>query len=220
MKKIIILMGVPGSGKGTQAKILRETLGYTHISTGDLLRALQSDPHADPADLRALADMKAGRLVADSLIYKLAFREIQKSVQIGGGVVLDGAIRSVAQAQAYQDFFADMGLLDEIIVMNLALSDETSWKRLSKRKVCEQCGNIIPYSLENDQKTLCEKCGGLLIVRADDSPEVITKRIKEQGNRVLQPILEYYRQLGLLQEVDAEKTISEVDVEVMKVLSK
>ena len=76
MKKIIILMGVPGSGKGTQARILKQKFNYGHISTGDLLRALDADPDGDFDDKKMLADMKAGKVVADDLIYKLAFKEI------------------------------------------------------------------------------------------------------------------------------------------------
>ena len=112
MKKVIILLGIPGSGKGTQAKLLVQKYGYGHISTGDLLRALQADAKADAKDKQMLADMKAGKLVADELIYKLAFAEMEKYLNAGNGVVLDGAIRSVEQAKAYQQFFADKAVTD------------------------------------------------------------------------------------------------------------
>ena len=107
MKKIIILLGVPGSGKGTQAKKIAERYGYRHISTGELLRTLESDPSASADDKAKLAEMKGGKLVSDELIYKLAFAEIKKNVQADTGVVLDGAIRSVAQAVGYQKFFME-----------------------------------------------------------------------------------------------------------------
>ena len=96
-------MGVPGSGKGTQARKLVQKYNYGHISTGDLLRALDNDENADKQDKQKLADMKAGKLVADDLIYKLAFAEMDKYLDAGQGVILDGAIRNVEQAKKYQE---------------------------------------------------------------------------------------------------------------------
>lgn len=218
MKKIIILMGVPGSGKGTQARILKQKFNYGHISTGDLLRALDADPNGDPEDKKMLADMKAGKLVSDSLIYKLAFAEIEKYLNNGQGVILDGAIRNVDQAKKYQEFFAEKGLTNEVMVVEIKLSDETSWNRLTKRKVCPVCGFILPYSLENELKTKCPECGGELIVRKDDNPETIKKRIEDQGNKAIAPILNYYRDLGVLVSIDGEKNIDNVDEEVCKIL--
>lgn len=210
-KKIIILLGVPGSGKGTQARRLAEEYGFAHVSTGDLLRALETDENADVADKQKLADMKAGKLVADDLIYKLAFAAMNKHLNDGRGVVLDGAIRSVDQARAYDEFFAGHGLRDDVLAIELALDDETSFKRLTKRKVCNACGHIIPYSPDNELKTVCEKCGGELVVRADDDPEIIKKRITEQGNVALRPVAEYYEKTGRLRKVNGEVGIGEVE---------
>ncbi len=218
MHKIIILMGIPGSGKGTQARLLAERHGYAHISTGDLLRALDADPDADPQDKAMLEDMKAGRLVADTLIYKLAFGAIKEYIAAGKVVVLDGAIRSVDQAKAYQTFFEEEGLTEEVLVIEIALTDEIGRNRMTKRKVCSQCGNILPYSEENEKKTACEKCGGALKVRKDDNPETIEKRLKEQGNEKIQPILEYYKELGVMQTVDGSQQIPDVDDDVEEIL--
>ncbi|MDD2656074.1 MAG: nucleoside monophosphate kinase [Patescibacteria group bacterium] len=218
MKKIIILMGVPGSGKGTQARKLVQRFGFVHISTGDLLRALDADPNGDKEDKAKLAEMKAGKLVSDDLIYKLAFAEIQKNLDLHKSVILDGAIRTVTQAKKYEEFFASLNLLDEVIVIEIKLSDETSFNRLTKRKVCTACGFILPYSKENDLKVDCPECGEKLVVRSDDNPETIQKRIREQGNIAIQPILEYYREKGELFTVDGEKSIDNVDEEVVKLL--
>ncbi|MBT3539426.1 AAA family ATPase [Candidatus Parcubacteria bacterium] len=220
MKKIVILMGVPGSGKGTQAKKLVKHYDYSHISTGDLLRALDADPQADPEDKKMLADMKAGNLVADTLIYKLAFREIEKNLNEGKGVLLDGAIRNVEQAKEYDKFFEEKGMSDEVIVIEVKLTDETSHNRLTKRKVCPDCGFILPYSEENEKKKECPDCSGNLIVRQDDNPETIAKRIKEQGNEAVGPIIEHYRDNGVLDSVDGEGAIDEVDEEIRKILEK
>ncbi|PIR78274.1 MAG: adenylate kinase [Candidatus Magasanikbacteria bacterium CG10_big_fil_rev_8_21_14_0_10_36_16] len=218
MKKIIILMGVPGSGKGTQARKLVQKFGFAHISTGDLLRALDADPNGDKEDKTKLAEMKAGRLVADDLIYKLAFAEIKKNLDIGKSVILDGAIRTVEQAKKYEEFFVSLNLGHEIIVIEIKLSDETSYNRLTKRKVCPACGFILPFSKENDLKIDCPECGEKLIVRKDDNPETIEKRIREQGNIAIEPILDYYREKGELFTVDGEEDIDNVDEEVVKLL--
>lgn len=211
-------MGVPGSGKGTQARLLSKRHDYSHISTGDLLRALDADPNGDPEDKKMLADMKAGKLVSDKLIYKLAFAEIEKYLDNNQGVILDGAIRNVDQAKKYQEFFTEKGLVDEVMAVEIKLSDDTSWNRLTKRKVCPTCGFILPYSPDNELKTECPECGGELIIRKDDNSEIIKKRIKDQGNQAITPILNYYKNLGVLVSVDGEKNIDRVDEEVCKIL--
>lgn len=217
-KKIIILLGVPGSGKGTQARLLARDLGMVQISTGDLLRALEADPNADATDLQKLSEMKAGRLVADELIYKLAFAEIEKHVSAGKTVVLDGAIRSVIQAKAYDDFFASKGWDNEVMALELAMSDELSLARLTKRRVCKACGHIMPYSPENEKLTACPDCGGELMVRSDDNEETIMKRIAEQGNAKVRPVADYYAEAGRLVQVDGSRDINVVDAEVRQIL--
>ncbi|OGH91275.1 MAG: hypothetical protein A2479_02035 [Candidatus Magasanikbacteria bacterium RIFOXYC2_FULL_39_8] len=212
-------MGVPGSGKGTQARKLATRYGYAHISTGDLLRALDADPHADPADKQMLADtMKTGKLVPNELTYKLAFKEIEKNLQAGKGVILDGAIRSVEQAQEYQKFFEKNNVLGEVLVVEIKLSDETSWNRLTKRKVCPSCGFILPFSPENELKKQCPECNGELIVRKDDNPDTIKQRIADQGNIAIGSILDYYRDRDVLFSVDGERSIDEVDEHMSKLL--
>ncbi|MBI2990493.1 MAG: nucleoside monophosphate kinase [Candidatus Magasanikbacteria bacterium] len=218
MKKIIILLGAPGSGKGTQSRILVDMFGYGHISTGDLLRALDKNPQADPEEKKELEAMKRGSLVADELIYKLAFRAIGFYVDQGNGVVLDGAIRSVEQAKRYQAFFEEKKMGDQVLVIELKISDETSFKRLTKRKICESCGFILPYSPENEQKKSCPECGASLVVRHDDSPESVQRRILEQGNTAIAPIAAYYQALGVLHVLDGEEAITDVDQVILDVL--
>ena len=211
-------MGVPGSGKGTQARLMSKRYNYGHISTGDLLRALDADLQADPADKKKLAEMKAGRLVSDELIYKLAFREIEKYLNNNQGVVLDGAIRNVEQAKKIQEFFVEKNLADEVMAIEIKLSDETSFNRLTKRKVCPACGFILPYSPENEKIAGCPECKEKLIIRKDDNPETIKKRIADQGNIAIKPILDYYRDLNLLVTVDGEVNIDRVDEEIERIL--
>lgn len=216
--RIIILLGVPGSGKGTQAKRLKDQFGYAHISSGDLLRALDADPQGNPEQKKMLAEMKSGKLVSDSLIYDLVFGEIEKNAANEKNMVLDGVVRSVDQAKKFDEFFAQKGLSANVMVIEFTSSDETSFKRLTKRKICSTCGHIIPYSPENDLKTICEKCGGPLVVRADDTPEIIEKRIREQGNAVVAPIREYYKQTGNYLAIDAEQNIDGMEKDLLKII--
>lgn len=217
--KVIVLMGVPGSGKGTEAQILSHLdPKYIHISTGQLLRDLENDPSADVRDKALLHQMKEGKLVDDTLVYRLAFDAIEKTLSENHVAILDGAIRSVNQAMHYEKFFEEKGIEKDVAIIEIQLSDDISFKRLTTRKVCADCGYIIPYSIDNFKKTLCEKCGGALMVRTDDHPETVIKRIEAQGNKVLQPILDYYKQVGTVFSVDGNRSIPEVDVDIRKIL--
>ncbi len=216
--KIVILLGVPGSGKGTQAKRLKELYGFSHISSGDLLRALDSDPSADPEQKQMLQDMKAGKLVSDQLVYDLVFAEIERHVQNKKNMVLDGTVRSVEQAKKFNEFFDEKGLSSFVQVIEFIMPDELSVLRLSKRKMCKNCGHIIPYSPENDVKTVCEKCGGPLVVRADDTPEIIAKRVREQGNAVVTPVREFYKQQGNYVAIDAVQNIDGMEKDLIQIL--
>lgn len=217
-EQIIILLGVPGSGKGTQAKRLHDQYGFAHISSGDLLRALDANPDADPGLKAKLADMKAGKLVASDLIYQLVFAEIEKQVADGKNIVLDGAVRSVDQAEAFDVFFAQKNLTDRVRVVEFTMPDDLSLLRLTKRKNCSQCGHIIAYSPENDAKTVCEKCGGALVVRSDDTPEIAMKRIAEQGNAVVAPVRAYYQGAGNYIAVDAVQDIDGMERDLVREL--
>ncbi len=218
MKKVIILLGIPGSGKGTQAKRLAQRFGYGHISTGDLLRAFERNPNTSSEDKALLVEMKEGRLVSDELIYKLAFQAIDTYFAHGQGVVLDGAIRTKSQAHGYEHYFDSKKLTSELVAIEIKLTDEEGTLRILKRKVCEQCGFIIPYTPHNDTLTNCEKCGGTLVRRSDDTSETVEKRMREQGNEAVAPVREYYEAKGLLRIVDGNQGIDEIEAEIAKVI--
>jgi len=206
-------MGIPGSGKGTQAHRLATQFGYTHISTGNFLRTLAEDSHADPDDLAKLDAMRAGGLVDNELIYKVAFHAIEASFAEGKGVVLDGAIRSVEQAERYQDFFAGKGLASDVVVCEIAISDEESLARLTTRLAYAVRGEVVPALATSSVG------GAIESARADDDREVVEKRLEEQGNRAIAPILSYYDGLGLLVRIDGAKTIDEVANEIDRLLN-
>ena len=213
MKKIIILLGVPGSGKGTQAKRLVSRFGYAHISTGDLLRGLTKRDDLDAEFEAALEKMKSGAIVSTGVIARLAFEAIEKGLKENGGVVLDGAIRNIEQAEAYADFFKAKGLEDEVSVIDIHISDEESLNRMNRRLEYAKKGEVVPA-------IAASKVGGEVEeARNDDDPEVAKQRLEVQGNTALQPLFDYYAEHGVLIRIDGTKDIDIVEKEVVEALS-
>lgn len=207
MKKILIFLGPPGSGKGTQAKKIAAKYGYGHISTGDLLRALVKN--GMPGFEKEIAAMKSGGLVSDQTIYDLVEREIIIDFQSRDirGVVLDGVIRSVEQAEYFKSFFENKGWGSEIIVIDIQLSEEESLRRLTTRKVCQNCGTVITAKKDEGPNTC--KCGGNIVVRSDDTVEVVKNRLEVQGNKALKPIREFYK--NIIKPIDGSKSVLDVE---------
>jgi adenylate kinase len=214
MKKIIIFIGPPGSGKGTQAKTIARTYNYAHISSGDLLRHYEQQNDIPAEDRAAIAAMHNGDLVPDWLVYKLAFKEILNHLERESGVVLDGAIRNLKQAEDFEEFFAQHRITHEVLAIEIFLTDEESFRRMTMRKICLSCGEIYPNKESKVIPEKCIKCSGELGVRADDKEEVIRHRIELQGNKANQSIREFYKDLGRLETIDGMKTIEEVSKEV------
>lgn len=218
MKKIIIMMGPPGSGKGTQAKKIAVKYNYAHISSGDLLRALSAQNELSQTEKEALAQMQTGNLVSDDLVYKLVFNKIENELALGRGVVLDGAIRNIEQAQGFEKFFEEKNLTNEILVLEVKLSDEESLARLTTRRMCSRCGEIISAE-ESRACSVCKKCSGELVTRTDDNAEVVKQRIEKQGNKAMAPIIGFYADKGTLASVDGSKSIEEVEKSIDKILT-
>lgn len=217
MKKLIIFLGPPGSGKGTQAKLLAARQNYVHLSSGDLLRELATAKNINAEQKQALQFIKSGKMVPNQIIYSLVFLQITKSLANGQGLALDGAVRNLGQAQDFQKFFIDNKLTNEIAVVEVALPDKESFKRIAGRRICGNCKTI--YTLDQLKgKKVCPKCGGQLITRPDDTPEVVNERLAHQGNAAIEPLREYYKNLGVYKVVDGTKSVKEVEREINKVL--
>lgn len=195
MKKIIILLGIPGSGKGTQAMRLAERYGYTHISTGDLLRGLQGKNDLDDELQEAVHTMLEGKLVKDEVVYRLGFDAIRNALDAGNGVVLDGVVRNRAQAERYQKFFEELDVVDEVQVIEIALEDAESFDRLKAR---------IASGYQS---------------RPDDTEDILRERIKVQGNEALEPIKAFYTTHDLLAIVDGRLSMDAVEHAIQHILS-
>ncbi|MEG1942463.1 MAG: adenylate kinase [Angelakisella sp.] len=206
----LILMGAPGAGKGTQAEVISERFEIPAISTGSVLReAIRSGSELGKI-AKSLID--EGKFVPDNIINPVVAARIAQP-DCAGGFILDGYPRDLAQAE----WLEEMGVqLDKVLFIHL--SDEAIITRLSGRRICEDCGETyhILYQPSNSGER-CEKCGGKLIIRKDDRPETIRERL-DTFHRVTYPVVEYYREKGILLEVESAGTVEATTEQTLRVL--
>ena len=198
----IVLLGAPGSGKGTQSQLLVKAYGVPQISTGDLLR--EAVASGTELGRRAKAAIDAGTLVDDSIVLGMIRERLDKS-DAANGFILDGFPRNLAQAAALAELLSRLGKpLHAVILLNLDLG--VLFKRLTGRRICQDCGRVFNV-LTAPPGTVphCEKCGDSprLIQRPDDREEVIGKRL-EVYEAQTKPLIQHYRENGLLRLIDAD----------------
>jgi adenylate kinase len=211
----LLLIGPPGVGKGTQAKLLAEEFGVPHISTGDMLRT--SATLGTELGRKAKAIMDAGQLVPDDIMIAI-MRDVLTSARATKGFVLDGFPRTVEQAKALTKMLTDLRMSNYKVV-NLEVEDEEIIRRLSNRLVCRNDGKI--FNMESDGVTLdspCPSCGGKLTQRDDDKKETVRKRLSVYHNATA-PVLSYYNEIGVVVNVDGTSPIDLVYREI-KMLTK
>jgi len=204
----LVLLGAPGSGKGTQAQRLRDEKGIPQISSGDLLR----DAVARGTELgkRAKAAMDAGELVADEIVLGL-IRERLGRADTAGGFILDGYPRNVAQAGALDVVLRELGKpIDAVVLMDVDAN--VLMKRLTGRRTCPKCGKVFNiYSSPSANGDRCDVCPDApeLVQRADDREEVIENRLKVYDTQTA-PLIAHYRNLDLLKVVNADAPVAQV----------
>jgi len=201
----IVLLGAPGSGKGTQAQRLQAKYGVPQVSSGDLLR----DAVARGTELgrQAKAVMEAGQLVSDDIVLGL-IRDRLSRPDAANGFILDGFPRTIEQANALADLLAELNQpLDAVLLLDVRR--ETLMKRLAGRRVCPQCGAVYNVHTMPPGTTTCAKDGTELYQRPDDKEEVIANRL-EVYERQTRPLIEHYSRLGLLREIAGEGELDQV----------
>lgn len=210
----IIMLGAPGAGKGTQAKKIAEKYSIPHISTGDIFRA--NIKKGTELGTKAKTYMDQGLLVPDELVVDLVVDRVNQA-DCSNGYVLDGFPRTIPQAEALDEALSGYGQKIDYAI-NVEVPDENIVRRMSGRRACVDCGATYhmvyaPTKVEG----ICDNCSGNLILRDDDKPETVEKRLGVYHEQT-QPLIEYYTDKNILVEVDGTIDINDVFVEIVKVL--
>ena len=210
----IIMLGAPGAGKGTQAKKIAEKYSIPHISTGDIFRAnIKNDTELG---MKAKTYMDQGLLVPDELVVDLVVDCLGQD-DCANGCVLDGFPRTIPQAEALDAALAKVGQAVDYAI-NVEVPDENIVNRMSGRRACISCGATyhIVYA-PTKEENICDTCQGELILRDDDKPETVQKRLKVYHEQT-QPLIDYYTKKNILVEVDGRQDIEDVFAAIVKVL--
>lgn len=215
LPKVIYVMGPPGAGKGTQAELIAQELGYHRFSTGDAFRAIiRKDT---PLGKKIKEIVEGGLLCPPELAAEVVIDAIKKFLGDGHGLIFDGTPRTVKEAEMVDEFFAKNGY-GRPLAIHLSVTKETMIERNSKRRFCLDIEGDFPINHEEDTKR-CEELGGRVGKRADDAPEKFEVRWTQFLENT-KPVIEKYKKEGILSEVDGKKTIEEVHQEVVEVIDR
>ncbi len=202
----IVLLGPPGAGKGTQAVMLEERLGYIHLSTGDILRS--NVKKGTEIGNKAKSFMEKGELVSDDIVIEMMISEI-RSLDKSKSFMLDGFPRTVYQASKLDEALSKVSMPLDMVVY-FKTSEETLMFRLTGRRICRECGaNYHAVNMPPKKEGVCDKCGGELYQRKDDKPETIKKRLTVFDSQT-KDLIAYYRDKGILVEVSGDLGADEV----------
>lgn len=207
----VILLGTPGAGKGTQAKLMMVQYRVPQISTGDILRA--EVKKASPLGRRVKAVLDAGELVSDELILEIVENRLHER-DCRNGFILDGFPRTIPQAKGLDGILKRMGEMD-LKAIEIAVEDEAIVKRLTSRRVCAECGQMTSVLI--NPKDRCENCGGKLFQRDDDKEETIRNRLRVYHENTA-PLIGYYQQQGVYHMVNGLQPVDAVFAEIQKVI--
>ena len=215
--QIIILMGRSGCGKGTQAKLLRNEFKFKHANSGDLIRTKMKEKNFFGRKLKKVINQ--GNLAPTFLISQLWTEKIKeiKAKSDLKGLIVDGSPRTLKEAKLMDEVF-DWVEWTKIKVILLDISDKEAFSRLTKRRICQDCGRLIPWVGQFKDLKKCDKCGGQLMTRPDDKPEAIRSRL-DFYNKEVEPAIGYYRKQGRLIRVNGQQSIEDVYQEIKKALS-
>lgn len=210
----IIMLGAPGAGKGTQAKKIAGKYGIPHISTGDIFRA--NIKGGTELGMKAKTFMDQGMLVPDEITIGMLMDRI-KEADCENGYVLDGFPRTIPQAESLTEALAAMGEAIDYAV-NVDVPDEEIIGRMSGRRACLSCGATYHVVFNAPkQEGICDVCGQNLVLRDDDKPETVKKRLDVYHDQT-QPLIDYYQKAGALREVDGTQPLDAVFADIVKIL--
>ena len=210
----IIMLGAPGAGKGTQAKMIAEKYGIPHISTGDIFRA--NIKNGTELGAKAKTYMDQGLLVPDELVCNLVVDRVQQD-DCKKGYILDGFPRTIPQAESLDAALSRLGEAVDYAI-NVEVPDENIVKRMGGRRACVGCGATYHLVYAAPKKEgICDNCGAELILRDDDKPETVQKRLGVYHEQT-QPLIDYYTKKGILKEVDGTMDMGDVFKAIVEIL--
>jgi adenylate kinase len=202
----LVLMGLPGAGKGTQAEKIVEKYGIPHISTGDMFRAAIKE--STDLGLQAKSFMDQGNLVPDEVTIGIVRERLSKE-DCAEGFLLDGFPRTVAQAEALENILSDLNKKIDYVI-NIDVDQEFLMERLTGRRICKSCGSTYHLVFNPPTKDdVCDRCGGELYQRADDNAETVQNRL-EVNQKQTKPLLDFYEGKGYLRNINGQQDIRKV----------
>lgn len=210
----IIMLGAPGAGKGTQAKMIADRYGIPHVSTGDIFRA--NIKNGTKLGMEAKQYMDKGLLVPDELTVKILLDRVAED-DCRNGYVLDGFPRTIPQAEVLDEALAGLGEKIDYAI-DVEVPDENIVKRMGGRRACLSCG--ATYHIEHvppKKEGVCDVCGQELVLRDDDKPETVRNRLKVYHEQT-QPLIEFYQAKGVLKSVDGTMDMKDVFAAIEKIL--
>lgn len=210
----LVLMGLPGAGKGTQAERIVENYRIPHISTGDMFRAAMKDE--TPLGLEAKGFMDRGELVPDEVTIGIVKERLAQD-DCAKGFLLDGFPRTVAQAEALEALLADLGKKIDYVI-NIGVDKNILLERLTGRRICKVCGSTfhLVFNPPTAEGT-CAKCGGELYQRADDNEATVATRLEVNISQT-QPLLDFYNEKGYVKNIDGQQDIHKVFDDIREIL--
>ena len=210
----IIMLGAPGAGKGTQAKQIAEKYSIPHISTGDIFRA--NIKNGTELGKKAQTYMDQGLLVPDELTCDLVVDRIKQD-DCKNGFILDGFPRTIPQAEALDAALSKMGEKMDYAI-DVDVPDENIVRRMGGRRVCLNCGATYHIvSIPTKVEGICDKCGSEVVLRDDDKPETVQKRLSVYHEQT-QPLIDYYNRQGILKTVNGTRPLEEVFADIVTIL--
>lgn len=210
----LILLGPPGSGKGTQARVLAERYHVPHVSTGDMLR--DEVRRGTTIGLQAKEVIKRGELVPDDVVAGIVLRRLDQE-DATRGVILDGYPRNVKQAGVLDDILAELGRTLERVTL-ISVPDGEIVHRLGARRSCAKCGRVYNVELSSPSiPGVCDGCGGPLELREDDREPVVRERLRQYREKTA-PLVEFYRARGLLVEINGAQQMEAVTEAIVEAI--
>lgn len=215
--KVLTLLGRAGCGKGTQAKLLMEKFGLVYIGSGEILRVIAKEDNFNGKKIKGVINQ--GILAPTFLIFQQwvnRLSEIKLSADVNfKGMIFDGSPRKLVEAQMMEEAMVWYEWDKNFKVILVDISREEAFNRLTKRRQCKSCDQLIPYVGVYKDLVVCDKCGGELVTRIDDTPEAINLRLDLFDQEVM-PVVDFFEQKRLLVKVNGEQSIEDVQKEIVE----